>query len=122
MHIAQRPLSLALAATLLVALPASSAPPSGPPTQVWIDVATHSIAGMPDLGIMGGLASRMMGTADQGPTGYPQSRNVPAATGKVLDIAMYNSLRPGVAAEDQVPAGLAVGKSLAAAADDRTWP
>lgn len=110
MNTSRHPLCLALAA-LLVALPASSAPTAGPPTQVWIDVATHSMAGMPDMGMMGGLANRMMG-GDKGPQGYPQSRNVPASMGKVLDIAMYNSLRPGVAAEQFVPAGLGVGKSL----------
>ena len=111
MNRVHHPLCLALATTLLVALPASSAAPAGPPTQVWIDVATHSMAGMPDLGIMGGLAGRMMG-GGKGPQGYPQSRNIPSSMGKVLDIAMYNSLRPGVPAEQFVPAGLAVGKSL----------
>ena len=111
MNRVRHPLCLALAATVLVALPASSAPPAGPPTQVWIDVATHSMAGMPDLGIMGGLAGRMMG-GNQGPQGYPQSRNLPSNIGKVLDIAMHNSLRPGMPAEQFVPAGLAVGKSL----------
>ena len=111
MNRVRHPLCLALATALLVALPASSAPTAGPPTQVWIDVATHSMAGMPDLGIMGGLAGRMMG-GDKGPQGYPQSRNIPSNMGKVLDIALYNSLRPGVPAEQFVPAGLAVGKSL----------
>ena len=111
MNRVHRPLCLALATTLLVTLPASSAAPAGPPTQVWIDVATHSMAGMPDLGIMGGLAGRMMG-GGKGPQGYPQSRNIPSSMGKVLDIAMYNNLRPGVPAEQFVPAGLAVGKSL----------
>ena len=111
MNTLRHPLCLALAATLLVALPASSAPPAGPPTQVWIDVATHSMAGMPDMGMMGGFANSMMGGA-KGPQGYPQSRNIPASMGKVLDIAMYNSLRPGVPAEQFVPAGLGVGKSL----------
>lgn len=111
MNIPRHPLCIALAATLLVALPANSTPPAGPPTQVWIDVATHSMAGMPDMGMMGGFANRMMG-GDKGPQGYPQSRNIPATMGKVLDIAMYNSHRPGVAAEQFVPAGLGVGKSL----------
>lgn len=110
---APRTLLLIPTVALFVALPTSSAPVAGPPTQVWIDVSTHSIAGMPDLGAMGGFASKMMGAGQPGPIGYPQSRSVPVAVGKVLDIAMYNSLRPGVAAEDQVPAGLAVGKSLA---------
>lgn len=110
-RIARHPLGIALALTLLVAMPASSASQGGPPTQVWIDVATHGMAGMPGLGIMGGMASRVMG-GDKGPQGYPQSRHIPANIGKVLDIAMYNSLRQGVPAEQFVPAGLAVGTSL----------
>ncbi|WP_313928115.1 hypothetical protein, partial [Pseudoxanthomonas sp.] len=54
------PLTLALATALVVALPASSAPPAGPETQVWIDVATHSMAGLPEMGMLGGLAGKMM--------------------------------------------------------------
>ena len=54
----RHPLTLALAAAVSVALPASSAPP-GPETQVWIDVATHHQAGMPDMGsMMGGMGAK----------------------------------------------------------------
>ena len=67
MNLHRHPVPLVLATALLVALPASSAP-SGPPTQVWIDVATHQMAGMPDLGALGGMANRMMG--NPGPKGY----------------------------------------------------
>ncbi|HRN62901.1 MAG TPA: hypothetical protein PK743_10735 [Luteimonas sp.] len=109
MNARQQPLALALGATLLVALP-GVAQDKGPDTQVWIDLATHHVAGMPDLGALGGLAGRMMG--GKGPQGYPQSRNIPASQGQVLDIAMHNRLQPGTAAEQQVPAGLGVGKSL----------
>ena len=111
MHALRRTLPLAIAATVLAAVPAS-AQKSTVETQVWIDVATHSMAGMPDLGALGGLASRMMGGADT-PKGYPRARAIPADTGHVLDIAMLNSLQPGTAAEQFVPAGLGVGKSLA---------
>ena len=107
----RRPLVLALGATLLAALPIGSAQNRGPETQVWIDVATHSMAGMPDLGALGGFAGRMMGGADA-PRGYPRARGIPADTGRVLDIAMLNSLQPGTPAEQLVPAGLGVGKSL----------
>ncbi len=106
----RRTLPLAAAATLLVAIPAASQQNQTPETLVWIDVATHDMAGMPDLGPLGGLAGRMMGT--RGPQGYPQSRHIPANVGKVLDIAMHNTLRPGVEAEQQVPSGLGVGRSL----------
>jgi len=111
MNPVRRPLVLALGATLLVALPIGSAQNKGPETQVWIDVATHSMAGMPDLGALGGFASRMMG-GEKGPQGYPQSRNIPGTQGKLLDIAMLNSLQPGTPAEQLVPASLGVGKSL----------
>lgn len=102
-------------ATAVVALPAASQQGKGPKTQVYIDVATHNFAGMPDMGGMlgglGGFMSKRMG-GDQGPKGYPESRNIPAGTGKFLDIALYNGLKPGTEAQQLVPAGLAVGKSL----------
>lgn len=107
----RRPLPLAIACTLLAAFPAS-AQKATVETQVWIDVATHTMAGMPDLGVMGGLAGRMLGGA-QGPQAYPQSRNLPAGQGKLLDIALLNRLQPGTPAEQRVPAGLGVGTSLA---------
>lgn len=110
-----RTLVLALAATLAGALPASSAPPSGPETQVWIDVATHNQAGMPDMGSMmggmGGMAARMMGGGAAGSFGYPDARHA-MATGKFFDVAMLNSPAPGKEAEQQVPAGLGLGPSL----------
>ena len=105
-----RILALALAATL-VALPAASQQGKGPKTQVYIDVATHEFAGMPSLGGLGGFMMRRMG-GDKGPQGYPESRRVPGMTGKYLDIALYNGLKPGVEATQFVPAGLDVGKSL----------
>ena len=114
MHTFRRPLSLAIAAAVLAALPAASAPPAGPKTQVWIDVSTHSMAGMPELGgFLGRLAGGMMGgDKDSGARIYPVSRRIPASPGKVIDIAMYNSLNPGAEAQSLVPAGLGVGKSL----------
>jgi hypothetical protein len=105
-----RILALALAIAL-VALPAASQQGKGPKTQVFIDVATHNFAGMPSLGGLGGFMMRRMG-GDKGPQGYPESRRVPGATGKYLDIALYNGLKPGVEATQFVPAGLDVGKSL----------
>lgn len=111
LHRIARTTVLTAAIAAAFALPASSAPPAGPKTQVWIDIATHSMAGMPDLGILGGFAGRMMG-GDKGPQGYPQSRDIPATTGKLLDIAMFNSLKPGAEAQQLVPSGLGVGKSL----------
>ena len=49
-------LYLAFAATL-VALPASSQQNKNPPTNLYIDVLTHNVAGLPDMaGMMGGWA------------------------------------------------------------------
>lgn len=50
---AARGAALTAAIVLAISVPTSSAPSSAPETQVWIDVATHDIAGMPDLGILG---------------------------------------------------------------------
>lgn len=100
-----------LAVALAAVLPAGAQKKPMVDTQVWIDVATHEAAGMPGLGAMGGLASRLMGGA-KGPQEYPQSRDIPPGTGRFLDIAMYNSLKPGMAATQQVPVGLGVGESL----------
>ncbi|MBW8823668.1 MAG: hypothetical protein JF567_05445 [Xanthomonadales bacterium] len=104
-------LTMALAVVAISTVSAAGNAPQGPKTQVWIDVATHNMAGMPEMGGLGGFMMRKM-AGGQGPQGYPQSRRVPGMPGKLLDIAMYNSLKPGVPAEDWVPAGLDVGKSL----------
>ncbi len=98
-------------ATAMSTLPAASQAPKGPKTQVFIDVATHSMAGMPNLGGLGGFMMRRMG-GDSGPKEYPQSRSIPPGTGRFLDIAMYNALKPGTEAQEMVPAGLGVGRSL----------
>ncbi|WP_164978687.1 hypothetical protein [Pseudoxanthomonas composti] len=111
MQLPTRPLTLALAATVLASLPASSAPSQAPQTQVWIDVATHTMAGMPDLGFMGGLASRMAGK-DGAPRLYPQSRGVPGMPGRLLDIAMLNQRQPGTPASQLIPAGMDMGDAL----------
>lgn len=100
-----RALSLTIATPLLLVLPASSAQQAGPPTQVWIDVATHQMAGMPDMGALGGLASRMMAGVSAGQLQYPDTR-FPTGSGKFLDVALHNRLNPGAPAEQAVPAGL----------------
>ena len=104
------PLAAAVALASVLVLPASLAQPSQvPETQVWIDVATHTFAGMPDMGALGGLAG-MMGGAQKG-LHYPTALN-PPSSGQFLDIAMHNSLRPGVEAQQAIPGGLKLGKAL----------
>jgi hypothetical protein len=73
------------------------------------------MAGMPDMGgMMGGLggfmAKRMGGAESSKPT-YPTTR-VGGMTGQYLDIALHNALKPGMEAQDLVPGGLNLGKSL----------
>ncbi|KAF1693687.1 hypothetical protein [Pseudoxanthomonas koreensis] len=104
------PLAAALAVATAASLPASSAPSQTPETQVWIDVATHNFASMPDMGAMGGLAG-MMGAGAQEKMAYPTALN-PASSGQYLDIAMHNSPRPGVEAQQAIPGGLKLGKAL----------
>lgn len=99
-----------IAIAAAIAIPASSAPPSGPETQVWIDVSTHNMAGMPDMGGLGRFGMGMMGGKGAELT-YPSARYA-AMTGQYLDIALHNSLKPGVEAMDAVPSGLKLGKSL----------
>ena len=62
------------------------------------------------LGGLGGFMARRMG-GDAGKPTYPTTRTG-GMTGQYLDIALHNSLKPGVEAQDVVPAGLKLGKSL----------
>lgn len=107
-------LFLAVAATL-IALPAASQQGKTPPTNLYIDVLTHNMAGMPDMGGMmgglGGFMARRMGGAESSKPVYPTARTG-GMTGQYLDIALHNALKPGVEADDLVPAGLRLGKAL----------
>src|SRR5690606_12376309 len=102
--------------TALTALPAASQKTKNPPTNLYIDVLTHNMAGMPDMGGMmgglGGFMARRMGGGDAFKLSYPSARTG-GMTGQYLDIALHNSLKPGVEAQDQIPSGLGLGKSLA---------
>ena len=111
----RRILAFALA-TALAALPAASQPGKAPPTNLFIDVSTQNMAGMPDMGGMlgglGGFMARRMGGADAARPTYPTTRGASGMTGQYLDIALHNDLKPGVEAQDLVPSGLELGKSL----------
>jgi hypothetical protein len=75
-----------------------------------MDVATHDMAGMPDMGGLGRAAAGMFGGAGAQNT-YGATR-YGAMPGRYVDIALLNQLNPGVEAEDLVPAGLQLGTSL----------
>ena len=111
----QRILALALAATL-VALPAASQQGKVAPTNLYIDVSTQNMAGMPGMGGMlgglGGFMARRMGGGNAGKPTYPTARGTGGMTGQYLDIALHNTLKPGVQAQDLIPDGLDLGKSL----------
>lgn len=112
-----RHLRLAIAIALLASLPAASQQNKNPPTNLYIDVATHNMAGMPDMGGMlgglGGFMAKRMGGASTANLTYPTTRGTGGMTGQYLDIALHNTLKPGIEAQEQIPPGLNLGKSLA---------
>ena len=102
----RRTLLSAAIATFALSLPASSqsATNGKPETELYIDVATHSMPGMPELGGLGRAAMGLFGGGG-GSNSYGMTR-FPALPGQYLDVALRNSLNPGGEAVDQVPAGL----------------
>ena len=109
---------VALAAGLCVC--AASALAQGtkaPKTQLWIDLSTGSMAGMPEMDMpMGGGLMGMMGggraPSMAGHTSYGMARGMSVMPPRIVDIALYNSLRPGVEARQAVPPGTRLGESL----------
>jgi hypothetical protein len=102
----------AAAITMVLASPSASGQQAAKPpkTNVWMDVATHSMAGMPEIGGMGKMAMGMFGgSAMQNSYGATRFGAMP---GRYVDIAMLNTLNPGAEAEDAIPDGLKLGKSL----------
>lgn len=93
-------LPAAAAATLALALPAASQTmKKGPETLLYIDLATHDMPGMPNMGGRGGNNT-------YGATQHP------GLPGQYMDVTLRNRLNPGGAAADAVPAGLRLGDSL----------
>ncbi len=109
-------LRLAIVLALLASLPAASQQNKTPPTNLYIDVSTQNMAGMPDMGGMlgglGGLMAKRMGGAGAAELTYPTTRGAGGMTGQYLDIALNNTLKPGVEAQQSIPSGLGLGKSL----------
>ena len=94
------------AATFVLAIPAASrsATTGKPEAELYIDVATHAMAGMPDMGGLGRAAMGLFGGGG-GSNSYGMTR-FPAMPGQYLDVALRNTLNPGGHAVDQAPAGL----------------
>ncbi len=72
-----------------------------PKAQLWMDLSTGGMAGMPAMPAMGGSQQA-----------YGAARGMNVMPERVLDIALHNSLRPGIEAQQFVPAGLRMGDSL----------
>ncbi len=96
-----------------------------PKTLLWMDVSTGSMAGMPELEIpgMGGLMGGIMGAfggKDKGGSAsgksnaayYGAARAFHMTPPRIVDVALWNSLKPGGDAVQNIPAGLRMGESL----------
>lgn len=86
---------------------------------LWMDVSTGGMAGMPEMdipglgGLMGGLMGR--GNPDAKSSGkeyYGNARTSHMMPPRVLDVALWNGLKPGVEAAQNVPAGLKLGDKI----------
>lgn len=91
-----------------------------PKTLLWMDVSTGSMAGMPEIDIpgMGGLMGGLMGAMGGGnakTTGkeyYGAARSFHMMPPRILDIALWNGLKPGVEAAQVIPPGMKLGDKL----------
>ena len=111
-----RPTVLA-AGLCLLGLAAQAQTAKAPKTQLWIDLSTGSMAGMPEMDMpMGGGLMGMMGggraAGAGGNTHYGMARTMGIMPPRVIDIALHNSLRPGVEARQAIPPGMRMGESL----------
>ena len=106
------PVGAALLALGLGALPAAQAQNVKPPkAQLWMDVSTGGMAGMPDMDSgVGAMLGGMMGGGNN--TTYGMARGMSFMPPRVLDIALYNRLKPGVEAAQLIPPGARMGDKL----------
>ena len=91
-----------------------------PKVQLWMDLSTGTMAGMPEMdslpgggGMLGGpMGGGAQGRAGSGNTAYGHARAMSVMPPRVIDIALHNSLRPGVEASQSIPPGMRMGESL----------
>lgn len=92
-----------------------------PKVQLWLDLSTGTMAGMPEMDMgnpIGGLLGGLMGGGARGgamggaPTTYGMARGMGISPPRLLDIALYNRLKPGQEASQAIPAGMLMGASL----------
>lgn len=106
--------ALAAAGSTMIAAPAAMAQQvvKPPVAQYWIDVATHSMAGMPEMPGMLSLPSLMGGAATgSGANQYGNARGM--SPGRWLDLALYTRNKPsGSEASHAIPPGMQMGAGL----------
>lgn len=96
--------TLPLVALCALALQAGAQPNVKPPkVQLWMDLSTGGMAGMPEMNLPAGVG---------GQQAYGAARGMNVMPPRVLDIALRNSLKPGAEAQQLVPAGLRMGEAL----------
>lgn len=93
-----------------------------PKTILWMDVSTGNMAGMPEIEIpgMGNLMGGLMGamgksSGDAKSTGkeyYGMARTFHVMPPRIVDVALWNSLKPGIEASQKIPAGMKMGDKL----------
>ena len=105
------PLGAAMLALGLSALPAQAQNVKPPKAQLWMDISTGGMAGMPDMDSgMGAMLGGMMGGGNNTTNGH--ARGMSFMPPRVLDIALYNRLKPGVEAAQLLPPGARMGDKL----------
>jgi hypothetical protein len=110
--------SALIAVLAVVAVSAHSQNVKAPKAQLWLDVSTGNMAGMPEMEMpagMGGMLGGMMGAGAGGAgpsSSYGLARGMNIMPPRVLDIAFYNSLKPGAEASQLIPPGMRMGDSL----------
>jgi len=90
-----------------------------PKVQLWMDVSTGTMAGMPEMDAMPGMGAMMGGLmGGRGPGGsgnntvYGMARSMNIMPPRVLDIALHNTRKPGALAAQAIPPGMRMGDSL----------
>ncbi len=101
------PLPAATALALALSAAALAGPAQAAQAELYIDVATHAMPGMPGMGAIGRLAGAMGG---QRPS-YGMARH-PGMPGRYMDVALDNKAAPGQPATQAVPKGLQLGNSI----------
>ena len=107
----------------IASLGAQAQTTKAPKVQLWMDVSTGTMAGMPEMdslpggggmlgGLMGGVGGGAQGRAGGGNTFYGHARAMSIMPPRVIDIALHNTLRPGVEASQAIPPGMRMGESL----------